>query len=162
MVATMALQQNEVLGRLRALLDGSYELPPTPRIDLNHAQLFAGLARASLDGPDVNIAPGTKLRQTFAYVFAAPMVALSPPLNPRAPHPAPWYPLEGGGDAETIEVEVEVAEGARPFGLPRLAAVQLVASFIRLVSAQPVCMPLICNVPLADAKQPGGRARMRS
>jgi hypothetical protein len=106
MISAMASHVNEELARLRALCDGTYEPPPTPRIDLNHAPLFAGLARAILHGPAVEIAPGTELRRTFAYVFAAPMVALSPPPNPRSPHPAPWYALEGGGDTETVEVAI--------------------------------------------------------
>lgn len=97
MISAMASHVNEELARLRALYDGTHEPPPTPRIDLNHAPLFAGLARAILDSPAVEIAPGTELRRTFAYVFAAPMVALSPPPNPRSPHPVPWHALEGGG-----------------------------------------------------------------
>jgi hypothetical protein len=158
----MTSHVNEKLARLRALSDGAYEPPPTPPIDLNHVPLFAGLARTILDGPAVEIAPGVELRRTFAYVFAPSMVALSPKPNPRAPHPTPWYAVEGGGDAETVEVEVAIAEGVRPFGLPRLAALRLIASVIRLVSAQPVCMPLMCNVPLAEAKRSSEQVKMWS
>jgi hypothetical protein len=148
------------LAHLRTLSDGTYE-PPRPSIDVENAALFAGLSRVTLEGGgEAELAPGLLLRPAYAHVFAPPMVAVSAPERPRAPHPSPWYALEGGGIAETAKVEVSLATGARLFGLPRLTALRLVASIFRLVSAQPVCMPVLCNVPLADARQPDGPAHM--
>ena len=47
------------------------------------------------------------------------MVAAAPPPQLLAPHPSPWYALEGGGIAETAEVEVSIEAGTRLFNLPR-------------------------------------------
>lgn len=148
------------LAQLHALNDGTYKLPPQPSIDLRSAALYAGLSRVTLEIDQAELAPGLVLRRAYAHVFAPPMVAVSAPLRPRAPHPSPWYALESGGIAETAEVEVALAPDAQPFGLPRLAALRLVASILRLVSAQPVCMPVLCNLPLAEARLPDGRAHM--
>lgn len=154
-------EKMDSLGRLRSMIDGTYESPPPPPFDVQSSPLFAGLGRVTIEGlTSVELAPGLELRPSFAHVFAAPMVALAPPPTPKAPHPGPWHALEGGGDAESIHVELSLAEGARPFDLSRMATIRFVAAAFRLVSSQPVSMPLLCNVPLAEAKEPGRKVRV--
>ena len=144
------------LARLRALSDGTYEPQPAPTIDLDEAPLFAALSRATLEGQEFELLPGLCLRPAYAHVFAPPMVAVAPPARPRSHHPGPWYPLLNDYAAETAQVQVSLAAGARPLKMPRLATLKLVAAAIRLVSSQPVCLPLLANVPLEEARQPSG------
>lgn len=145
---------DDALSRLRALSNGTYEAQRPPPIDLQNASLFAGLSRVSLDNAEVELLPGLHLKQGYAHVFQSPMVAVAPPPTPRAASPAPWYALENGHVAETAHVEVSLMAGARPLDMPRIAVLRLVAATIRLLSSQPICLPILSNVPLNEARQP--------
>lgn len=149
----MVIASDKQLAHFRALRDGTHKPPPHPSIDLRNGALFAGLSRVTLESGETQLSPGLVLRPAYAHVFAPPMVAVSAPSRPNVPHPAPWYALDGGGIAETVAVEVSLAPDAPPLGLPRLALLRVVASIFRLISAQPVCMPMLCNVPLAEARE---------
>ncbi len=152
----MAEKMNDALARLRALSDGTYQVDRTPSLDLAHAPLFAGLSRASLDVREFELLPGLHLRRTYAHLFAPPMVAVAPPSAPSAVHPSPWYAVENGFVAETAQIEVSIAAGARPLDVPRMLILRLVAAAIRILSSQPVCLPILCNVPFAEARQSTG------
>lgn len=145
---------------IRARLDGTYEAPPRPSLNVESAALFAGISRCRLEEDEFELCPGLSLRATYAHVFAPPMVAVSPPIRKTAPHPPPWYALEGGGISEAIGVEVAMTADARPLGISRFTTLKLIASAIRLLSAQPVCMPLLSNKAFAEAKVQGSQAHM--
>ncbi len=132
---------------LRGMIDGTYVPPPRPSFDHRNSALYGGLARASLHCQAVELLPGLELRRSYAYVFAPAMVAFAPPPAPRSAHPAPWHAADGGGIAETVEVEVFLAADARPFALDRLDTVRCVASLIRLLGGAPVCMPILSSQP---------------
>lgn len=136
----------KIVSDLTGMLDGTYSPPPRPQIDVTTDALFGGLARVALHCEAVELLPGLQLRQTYAHMFSAPMVAFAPPPSPRAAHPAPWHHAEGGGLAENVTVEVYLEKGASPIGLPRLETIRLVATLVRLLAAKPACMPIISNV----------------
>lgn len=147
---------DDSLARLRKLSDGTYEAQPSPTIDVNEEALFAALSRATLEGPECELLPGLRLRPTYAHVFAPSMLAVASPSRPSSPHPSPWYALQNDHAAETAQIQVSLAAGARPLDMPRFAILKLVAAAIRLVSSQPVCLPILANVPFEEARQPSG------
>jgi hypothetical protein len=141
---------SKVVADLRAMLDGDYVAPPPEAVDLETVALYAGLSRVALpDGP-TELMPGLTLRPTYAHFFTSPVVAFAPPHKPSAPHPAPWHRTRNGGSAETVTVEMCLAEGARPWTFSRVDTIRFVAGLIRLLAASPARIAVLSSVAFSE------------
>jgi len=143
----------QLISDLEAMLNGTHPPPNIEAVDVTTQALFGGLFGVSLPNGSLELMPGLELHQTFAHLFATPMVAFAPPPNPRAPHPPPWHATHNGSVAETITVELRLAAGAKPFDLERGDCLRLVASMMRLLAAVPVTLPLLSNVAFSGVAQ---------
>lgn len=161
--------------RLQGLLDGSYIPPPPPPCDLEEVTLFGGLDAVDLAGQSYELFDGLNIAPTYAHCFSHWMAAFIRPPNDRAPHPAPWHALRGGGIQFDIEAELQLRVGKSIGGLDRLRSLELCVALIRLLSGSTVRMPMVSdtsfaslstagadgNVFAAEGSPLGGRAKVR-
>jgi hypothetical protein len=151
--------------RLDRMLDGTYEPPPPRNVDPEHVALYGGLAGVEIEPAEFNLAPGLTLRRTFAHVMAPYILAFAPPPRPRAPHPAPWRSARGGVEFDVL-VEIALATDQRPTNFDRLNTLWWVVALIRLRTGAPARVPVISDVPFAEAARnkslSSGRSRWRT
>lgn len=140
----------EFIADLRAMLDGTYTPPTKPDVDPESVTLFAGLTGVIVKRP-IELMPGMHLQPSYAHFFSHFMAAFNPPKNSRAPHPAPWLAVRGGGITFDVSSELVLSEGMGAGSLSRLNSIWLVVSLIRLLSGAPIRMPAISTVAFADA-----------
>jgi len=142
-----ATSSSKLASDLEAMIAGTYAHPARAPFDFKKAAIFAGAARCHLDC-EVELLPGLHLRPTYVDLFASAMAAFAPPPTPRAVHPAPWHAVDGGGTSEAVRVEIHLAENAQPLGLPHLDTLRIVAALMRLLTATPICLPILSSAPL--------------
>jgi hypothetical protein len=150
----------KVVRELRGLLEGSHVPPHAELVDPNSLPLFGGLSGVSLEAERAELLPGLELHQTYAHMFAPPMVAFAPPPNPRMAHPAPWHPTLNGGLAETVRVELRLSLDFRPFTLSRVETLRLVAGLIRLLAVAPVRIAVLSDIPFAEVPSSARRPNL--
>lgn len=138
------------LDRLEQIASGTYIPPAKAPFDLATAALHGGVAGLRLPIEVFEILPGLTLASSYAHVIAPFIVAFAPPPHPRSPHPGPWASLHGRG--VDINAELHLAAGCSPLGLDRLNTLWLVLALLRLRTAQPVYMPVLCDRVLGSVK----------
>lgn len=146
--------------KLKGLLDGSYVSPPPAPVDLDKVTLFGGLDAIDLDGKSFELSHGITLTPTYAHCFSYWMAAFNRPPNDRAPHPAPWHALRGGGVAFSIEAEVQLQAGSTIDGLNRLQSLYLIVALFRLLAGATVRMPMISDTSFASLSLPGSEGNV--
>jgi hypothetical protein len=109
--------------------------------------LYVAISRAVIEHERL-IAPDIELRQTYAYTFAHPMLATSPPIHERAHHPAPWHAVSTPGVIEEATVEMVLRRQSES-NVDRLMQSQNIVSLIRLVAGSPVRAPICSNIPFS-------------
>ena len=139
--------------KLQELLDAS-EGRPRPRRELQFNQeqsaIYGGVSGSRLEVEQFQVANGLVIRQTFAHVMSPYIMAFAPPDSPSKPHPGPWRPVSGGAGFDVC-IEVALAEGASPVGFDRVNTIWWTLSLLRLMTGQPLVLPVLSDTRFAEA-----------
>ena len=107
--------------------------------------IYAGLSNVNYRGETFNLGYGVKLKATYAYLFAAPMMAFAK-AEPGKASPAPWHATQGGGFSYHIEAEIAVSEpNELPGSLTPEEVVWLIAALLRLAEYAYLIVPVLSD-----------------
>jgi hypothetical protein len=122
--------------------------PPTAVPHPERVPIFGGLTGAVLEIPEYVVTPGLIVREAFAHVFGAYMVAFGRPEHERAHHPGPWVSADGGVGFD-VSIEVALAQGVRPTGFDRINSLWWLLVLLRLRTGLSLRMPVVSTAAFA-------------
>jgi hypothetical protein len=116
----------------------------------SNPMLYAGLSHATYAGEPFDLGHGVVLRQVYAHLFAANMMAFSRASDGK-PHPAPWRAARGGYGYD-IEAELAVGKSEKlPGGLNAEDTIWLIAALLRLAKYAYLMVPVVSDTPFDAA-----------
>lgn len=111
--------------------------------------LYVAISRVTIEGEMV-VAPGLRLEPTYAHVFAHPMLAVKPPREPAAHHPAPWTAVKQSGNVETATVQLTLEPEGEVLPDDAFSRVRSTISLLRLISGLPIRAPVWADISFAE------------
>jgi hypothetical protein len=111
--------------------------------------LYGGLTGVSIPTASFDLGEGVELRQTYAHLFSANMMAFAKPRS-GGPHPAPWKAARGGF-AYDIEVEIRAPQHTslgKSFDAKE--TIWWIAALLRVASVPYMAVPVISNRSFQD------------
>jgi hypothetical protein len=118
-------------------------------MDLTHEYLYGGISGATLAVESIDLGEGIEIRQTYAHLFSANMMAFARPEANR-PHPAPWKAAKGGF---SYDIEAEIRVPSRTSLGESFDAKEIIwwlAALLRLSSVPYLSIPVISNRSFGD------------
>jgi hypothetical protein len=118
-------------------------------MDLTHEYLYGGISGATLAVESIDLGEGIEIRQTYAHLFSANMMAFARPEANR-PHPAPWKAAKGGF---SYDIEAEIRVPSRTSLGESFDAKEIIwwlAALLRLSSVPYLSIPVISNHSFGD------------
>lgn len=108
--------------------------------------LYGCLTGIELPDSGFEAALGVTLSSVFVDMFGTSLLAFAPPPKPKAPHPGPWIPVNGGYTFKS-RTQVAITDVSAFDGLTPSAVAWLVAAMLRLQMASPVRMAVLAAMP---------------
>ncbi|AWC22459.1 hypothetical protein ASC75_24905 [Aminobacter sp. DSM 101952] len=108
--------------------------------------LYGCLTGIELPDSGFEVIPGVSLRSVFVDMFGTSLLAFAPPPTPKAPHPGPWVPINGGYTFKS-RVQVSITDVSSFDSLSPSAVAWLVAAMLRLQLPSPVRMAVLAAMP---------------
>jgi hypothetical protein len=113
--------------------------------------VYGGLSNIKLKDNNFDLGNGLLLKQTYAHLFSANMVALSPK-GEAGYHEGPWRAAKGGFGYD-INIEIEVPDNLIINDFSAEEILWLIAALIRLANYPYVSLVAISNISFSDMKK---------
>lgn len=98
------------------------------------------------------LAPGLVVEPCYGTIFAHPMLAVTPPEQPGAHHPAPWFACRGGHRNIEVRCQLYVAGDAPALYANRVASAWLAAASLRLLLCAPLRLALLSDTDFGSLR----------
>ena len=129
--------------------------------DGSELPVYGALTAVEISADHLDVCPGLSFRRTFADIFDAPMLALSPPPTSTAPHPGPWVPVRGGFSFK-MRAQLSLSRESLPKEITPHLFLWAVAALMRLRLNAPIQMPILANMPFDTIKVDWATAKAAS
>lgn len=117
--------------------------------DISDGYLFGGVCGVTLPVKSFSLGDGVELRQTFAHLFSANMMAFSP-AGPKGYHPAPWKAARGGFGYD-IKVEIRAPrQTSLGESFDAKETIWWIAALLRLARFPYLSVPVISDYSFQD------------
>jgi hypothetical protein len=116
--------------------------------DPNNVALYGAVCGIKLPQPELHIADGLVVRESYAHVMSPYLVALSP-VTPMGIHGGPWKAVSGGLGFDAY-AELALAQQSHPYCFDRLNTIWFIVALLRLRHSVGIRVPVISNIALQE------------